>query len=341
MPKKSKPGLNDLFPVANGGAATERALETALPRLEETVFGDVGYSYGNIPTAAIVPNPFQPRRHFDQQKLQELATSLKEDGMLEPILVRHSHRDPGRYELAAGERRWRAAQLADLAECPAKILDQCSDARMRRIALLENLQREGLTPLELAETYHALMEERDEQGQKFTIRSLAAMLHKDRSHVDDHLALLRVPDDVRKLIEEDPAIPLRVIRELGSISEENDRAFLIAEVRARNLKTADLLAILQQHRNPKRSKKTPESEESEESVASSVQPSSALALAVLERKLHRYHTDVAKTVKRLSHDWPTMNNEQRKLVRQYTMTWITELQQLLEEETHHPDTKPV
>ncbi len=335
MPKKPKPGLNDLFPVANGGTATERALETALPRFEETVFGDVGYSYGNIPTDAIVPNPFQPRRHFDQQKLQELAASLREDGMLEPILVRPSQRQPGKYELAAGERRWRAAQLVDIAQCPAKILEMCSDARMRRIALLENLQREELTPLELAETYSTLMEERDEQGQKFTIRSLATMLHKDRSHVDDHLALLRVPEDVRQLIMEDPALPLRIIRELGTIAEENDRAFLIAEVRARNLKTADLLAILQQQRTPRREKKSQESEEGSMPSSPVVQPSSALALAVLERKLQRYHTDVTKTVKRLSHGWSTMNDEQRNLVRQYTMTWITELQHLLEGETDH------
>jgi len=335
MPTKKKLGLNDIFPVAEASAVTDAALARAFPQIEEQalqIVGDSGRTFGEIPIDRIVPNPFQPRRHFDHQKLQELADSLRDDGMLEPILVRVSPKQAETYEIAAGERRWRAAQLAGMTTCPAEILADCPDTKMRRIALLENLQREELTPLELAETYGALMGEKDEQGKPiYTVRSLAEMLKKDKGHVDDHLALLRVPPEVRLLIEEDPDIPVRVIRELGGVEDGNDRAFLIAEVRARNLKTADLIAILQQQRSHQRKQREQEVQAETETQQQPVaQPSPALAVAVLERKLQRYHTDVAKTVNRISRDLPTMSNEQRMLVRQYAMTWITELQRLLE-----------
>lgn len=337
MPTKKKLGLNDLFPVAEASPITDAALAKAFPQLEEQalqVVGDIGRTFGQIPIDRIVANPFQPRRHFDSQKLQELADSLRDDGMLEPILVRVSPTQADSYEIAAGERRWRAAQLAGMTTCPAEILADCPDTKMRRIALLENLQREELTPLELAETYGALMREKDEQGKPiYTVRGLAEMLKKDKGHVDDHLALMRVPGEVRQLIEEDAAIPVRVIRELGGVEDANDRAYLIAEVRARNLKTADLIAILQQQRARKRKQRAREPQAGAETQQQPVaQPSPALARAVLERKLQRYHTDVAKTVNRISKDLPTMSDEQRMLVRQYAMTWITELQRLLEAE---------
>ena len=335
MPTKKKLGLNDIFPVAEANTVTDAALARAFPQIEEQalqIVGDIGRTFGQIPIDRIVPNPFQPRRHFDHQKLQELADSLRDDGMLEPILVRVSPKQAETYEIAAGERRWRAAQLAGMTACPAEILADCPDTKMRRIALLENLQREELTPLELAETYGALMGEKDEQEKPiYTVRSLAEMLKKDKGHVDDHLALLRVPTVVRQLIEEDPDIPVRVIRELGGVEDANDRAFLIAEVRARNLKTADLIAILQQQRLHKRKQREQEAQvEAETQQQPIAQPSPALAVAVLERKLQRYHADVAKTVNRISKDLPTMSDEQRMLVRQYAMTWITELQRLLE-----------
>lgn len=334
MAKKKDFSLNDLFPLTEGGTATERALENAFPQIEEEVFGDLGYSYSQIPSDRILPNPYQPRKHFDPQKLQELADSLAKEGMLEPILVRRSPTRPGMYELAAGERRWRAALLANLSSCPAKILESCPDSRMRRIGLIENVLREQLTPLELAENYQVLLQEVDEAGNKYTIRSLAAILHKDKGHVDDHLALLRVPAQVRALIEEDPDIPVRVIRELGTIEDSNDQAFLIREVRARNLKTADLLAILQQLRPKKRVVKTQEPAEESNGAANPsqpVQPSLAMAKAVLEQKLKRYHSSVMKPVTLITKDLATMDQEQRQLVREYAMTWITEMQRLLEE----------
>ncbi|HYU74908.1 MAG TPA: ParB/RepB/Spo0J family partition protein [Ktedonobacteraceae bacterium] len=365
---KKKFGLDDMFPVSD--SVTSTALSNAFPEVEEAVQSivqDIGRTYGDIPIESITPNPYQPRKSFDQQKLQELADSLSEDGMLSPILVRVSSR-PGMYEMAAGERRWRAAKLAGWTAVPAEILEACSDAKMKRIALLENIQREQLTPLELAEIYEALLQERDEGGKPvYTVRSLAEMLKKNKDHVDEHRALLRVPQDARQLIEEDPDIPVRVIRELGNVEDQADRTYLIEEVRARNLKTADVIAILQQRRRIQQ--KPTASHPSAESSASIVlptgqaagtfpaqettrtstslpvqetatvveherrasKPSPALALVVLERKLHKDQTQLQKALGWIMSEVPAMNSEEKALVRTYVQQWCQLFQQASEE----------
>jgi ParB family transcriptional regulator, chromosome partitioning protein len=365
---KKKFGLDDMFPVSD--SVTSTALSNAFPEVEEAVQSivqDIGRTYGNISIESITPNPYQPRKSFDQQKLQELAASLREDGMLEPILVRVSPQS-GMYEMAAGERRWRAAKLAGWTAVPAEILEACSDAKMKRIALLENIQREQLTPLELAEIYEALLQERDETEKPiYTVRSLAEMLKKNKDHVDEHRALLRVPQDARKLIEEDPDIPVRVIRELGNVEDQADRAYLIEEVRARNLKTADVIAILQQRRKyqqkPITESRSPESSSSEvrqteqtptislgqEAIQTPTalpnqettiiveherrvsKPSSALALVVLERKLHKDQTQLQKTLDRIISEVPAMSSEEKALVRKYVQQWHQLFQQVGEE----------
>ncbi len=364
MAKGSKKnlGLETMFPL--GSTTTDTALSQAFQGFPEeatlkAVVGDIGRTYGNIPIEKIVPNPFQPRKNFDQLKLQELADSLSEEGMLEPILVRMSPVQPGMYEIAAGERRWRAAILAEWMHCPAEIMTSCPDARMKRIALLENLQREELSPMELALTYEALLHDRDDSGKPaYTVRSLAEMLKKDKSHVDDHLALLRVPEDTRQLIEEDPDIPLRVIRELGTVEDPADRAYLIDEVRARNLKTADIIAILQQRKKRQqksaasripgpasaqtvshqdRSLSSPVPVHREESPETTTvitherrvaPPSPALAFALLERKLQKDEAQLAKMVDRLLGELPTMNAEERALVGQYIARCREKIQQV-------------
>jgi len=281
--------------------------------------------------------------------------------MLEPILVRVSPTQSGMYEIAAGERRWRAAILAEWMHCPAEIMASCPDARMKRIALLENLQREELSPMELALTYEALLHDRDDSGKPvYTVRSLADMLKKDKSHVDDHLALLRVPQDTRQLIEEDPDIPLRVIRELGTVEDSADRTYLIDEVRARNLKTADIIAILQQRK--KRQQRSaayriagpvsgqtvaqedhPPDESTGDLVHAQVEkppetttvimherrvtpPSPALAFALLERMLQKGEAQLAKAVDQLLNELPAMGVEERALVGQYMARWHGRIQ---------------
>ena len=136
----------------------------------------------------IIPNRSQPRKHFDESKLQELAESIKEKGILEPLLVRRT--DQG-YELIVGERRWRAAQKAGLKEVPVMVKE--ADRReVLEISLIENLQREDLNPIEAAESFKHLLEE-------FNIRQedLSQRIGKDRTTITNTLRLLKLPLEVR------------------------------------------------------------------------------------------------------------------------------------------------
>ena len=141
----------------------------------------------------IVANPFQPRKIFDEEALQELADSIKEHGILQPIAVRKKVR---KYEIVAGERRFRAAQLAGLQVIPAIVKD-LTDTQMMELAILENLQREDLTVIEEAEAYQSLMDKL-----KLTQEELSKRLGKSRSHIANHVRLLMLPEAVRKLMNE-------------------------------------------------------------------------------------------------------------------------------------------
>lgn len=141
----------------------------------------------------IVANPFQPRKIFDEETLQELADSIQEHGILQPIAVRKKGQ---KYEIVAGERRYRAAQLAGLELLPA-IVKELTDSQMMELAILENLQREDLTVIEEAEAYQSLME-----NLHLTQEELSKRLGKSRPHIANHVRLLALPDDVRALMNE-------------------------------------------------------------------------------------------------------------------------------------------
>jgi ParB family chromosome partitioning protein len=143
-----------------------------------------------VPIDLIEPNRFQPRSIFDEEKLEELAASIRERGILQPILVRPA-RAPGRYEIVAGERRWRAAQRAQLHEVPV-VLREVSDAEALELAVLENVQRADLNPMEEAHGYEKLMYEFG-----YTQEALARLLGKSRSHIANTLRLLNLPDAVQ------------------------------------------------------------------------------------------------------------------------------------------------
>lgn len=141
----------------------------------------------------IVANPFQPRKIFDEETLQELADSIQEHGILQPIAVRKKGR---KYEIVAGERRYRATQLAGLEVIPA-IIKELSDAQMMELAILENLQREDLTVIEEAEAYQSLME-----NLHLTQEELSKRLGKSRPHIANHVRLLALPEDVREFMND-------------------------------------------------------------------------------------------------------------------------------------------
>lgn len=137
------------------------------------------------------PNPYQPRKTFDEDALSDLKESIQQHGVLQPIIVRKSIKG---YDIVAGERRFRAAQQVGLTTIPA-IVREFSETLMREIALLENLQREDLSPLEEAEAYASLLDHLS-----VTQEELAKRLGKSRPHIANHLRLLTLPDEVQKLI---------------------------------------------------------------------------------------------------------------------------------------------
>jgi ParB family chromosome partitioning protein len=151
-----------------------------------------GAYYKEIPVSAITPNPRQPRRAFDEDALEELAESIKEVGLLQPVVVRAA--GPGQYELIMGERRWRAAQRAGLDEIGA-IVKQTQDNDLLRDALIENLHRQQLDPLEEAAAYQQLL---DDFGA--THEELARKIGRSRPHISNTLRLLNLPPAVQKRV---------------------------------------------------------------------------------------------------------------------------------------------
>ncbi|WP_409176470.1 ParB/RepB/Spo0J family partition protein [Brevibacillus fortis] len=139
----------------------------------------------------IRPNPYQPRKEFEQSAIEELAQSIKEHGIIQPLIVRKSIKG---YELVAGERRLRAAKVAGLKEVPV-VVKAYTDQQLMEIALIENLQRENLNPLEEAEAYDKLISYHD-----YTQEQLAQKIGKSRPHVANMLRLLQLPEKIRKMV---------------------------------------------------------------------------------------------------------------------------------------------
>lgn len=147
-----------------------------------------------LPIDKISPSTFQPRHDFDEESLKSLSDSIRDKGILQPLLVRPL--DNGRYELIAGERRWRAAQMAGLKEVPA-VIKNLSDNEALEIALIENLQRENLSPIEEAEGLNRLMTE-----YQYTQELIGKTIGKSRSYITNVLRLLSLPEEVRQALSD-------------------------------------------------------------------------------------------------------------------------------------------
>ena len=185
-----------------------------------------------VPVEKIVPNPNQPRRDFQPEALQELAASIRTRGIIQPLIVRDL--GDGRYEIVAGERRWRAAQLAQLHELPVIVRD-FTDAEVIEVAIIENIQRADLNAIEEALAFRQLM---DRFGH--TQEKLAEALSKSRSHIANLLRLLHLPDDVQGLVRE------------GKLTSGHARALITApnaselarQVISRNLSVRETEALM-------------------------------------------------------------------------------------------------
>ena len=154
-----------------------------------------GIGTKQLPVEFLHPGRYQPRKHMDDEHIKELARSIEEKGILQPLLVRRDPDKPDTYEIIAGERRWRAAQLAKVHEVPVIIKD-LNDQEVLEVALIENLQRQDLSPLDEAEGYQQLMNEF-----KHTQENLAKVVGKSRSHVANMMRLLGLPAPVKKMLD--------------------------------------------------------------------------------------------------------------------------------------------
>lgn len=164
-------------------------------------------------------NPYQPRAVFNQTKLDELTNSIKKNGVIQPIAVRPSKYEEGKYEIVAGERRWLAAQKAGLHDIPVTVLD-LSDVESLEVAIVENIQRDDLNPIEEARGYKRLSDEF-----KYDHESISKLMSKSRSHISNTLRLLSLPEDVIAMLSEGTltsgqARPLIGLSNASSIAEE-------------------------------------------------------------------------------------------------------------------------
>ena len=197
-----------------------------------------GQGVATLSVIDIRPNPDQPRRHFADEKLDELAASIAKHGIIQPIIVRPFQ---GGYQIVAGERRWRAAQRAQLHDIPA-IIRSFDDSETLEIALLENIQRQDLNPIEEAEAYKKLTELFGHSAAE-----LAELVHKSRSHVANMMRLLDLPPTLRDLVTEEKLSMGHARALLGS-----DNAVQLAMLVIKNgLSVRATEALVQQERAPK------------------------------------------------------------------------------------------
>ena len=192
-----------------------RGLSALMADIEQTVgaSGPVNSERRNellVPIEAIHPNPDQPRRHFDADDLNDLAGSIRSKGIIQPLVVRAHPVKAGEYQIVAGERRWRASQLAQLHELPI-VVREFSDLDVLEIAIIENIQRADLNPIEEAIGYRQLM---DKFGH--TQEQMAEALGKSRPHIANVLRLLALPEDVQAFVIS------------GSLSSGHARALITA-----------------------------------------------------------------------------------------------------------------
>ncbi len=197
-------GLDALIPNSVGEKSTKA--ETVIKKETEVTPSGEGISIVKI--TKVEPNREQPRRTFDEEKLNELAESVKEHGIIQPITVqdRKDH-----YEIIAGERRWRAAKIAGLKEIPV-IIKNYTEQEIVEISLIENIQRDDLTPIETAQAYKRLMEEFN-----LTQEDVAKKVSKNRATVANSVRLLKLSEDVQKMVDD------------GKLSEGHARALLAIE----------------------------------------------------------------------------------------------------------------
>ena len=211
-----------------------------------SLIGDVKTTNVNnkLSLSDIIRNRFQPRKNFDKEHLEELSNSIKERGVVQPIIVRKSNQSSGKYEIIAGERRWLASQNAGLHEIPAVIVE-ADDLKSLEFAIVENVQRHDLNSIEEAQGYQRLMDEFGYDQEK-----VAKFIGKSRAHVANCIRLLSLPNDVIKLIETD-----QLSQGHAKILVGLENAFLFAKkIIEKKLSVRQSENLVRLFKNPKKSK---------------------------------------------------------------------------------------
>lgn len=221
-------------------AAKRKALGKGLGALLPSVpAGTSEKTYIEVPIEQIVPNKYQPRTTFHEETLNELAQSIKSDGIIQPIIVRRSGSG---YELIAGERRWRAAKKAGLKTIPAVVRD-VSEFRTLEWALIENIQREDLNPIEEATAYSSLISDFH-----LTQDELAQRVGKDRTSISNYLRLLKLPAEIQARIQRNE-LTMGHARALISVEKVKDQIELANRIIAEDLNVRQVEHLIRSHKN--------------------------------------------------------------------------------------------
>ncbi len=207
-------------------------------------------SISEIPVKEISKNRYQPRVEFDQAALEELAASIKAHGIIQPITVRRL--EESSYELISGERRWRASQLAGLKQIPAYIRT-ANDEELAEMALIENIQRQDLNPIEIASSYNRLISEHNLKQEELEKR-----VGKNRSSISNYLRLLKLPDEIQKGLK-DKALSFGHARTLITIKDPAALSKLYEEVIDKNLSVRQTEILAKAYKTAKKEEKTPKS----------------------------------------------------------------------------------
>ncbi len=203
--------------------------------LGEAALDDASAGNEYLPLSRIEPRAGQPREEFDDEALEELAASIREHGIIQPIVVRPL--ENGYYQIVAGERRWRAARLAGLREAPVRIL-HLDDRKTAEVALVENLQREDLNPMEEARGYQSL-----QQQYGLTQEEVSSRVGKSRPVVANSLRLLSLPEEVQTMVA-DGDLSMSTARALLELDRDADRLRAAREIRKRGLTVREASALI-------------------------------------------------------------------------------------------------
>ncbi len=244
--------------------AEERDLSPAVLSLISPEGNERPLGVRNIPLDRIVPNPDQPRMTFDEDALAELAASITEHGVLQPILVRPTD-ELQRYQLVAGERRWRAARVAGLREVPA-LIERFDDDTALEIGIIENLQREDLSPLEEAMIYDRMTHEHG-----YSVRRLAQKLGKDKGYIENRLRLAGAPTEIKQLVSLRKDT-LSHAYELLKVEDPKKRRRLAEQVASGELSLVKLREKIEGRPRVAREPAAVEAADEAESVAQEIEP---------------------------------------------------------------------